>query len=228
MLLSSKKINLSLCISLLMCVTATHVWSQSVALSAQKLEAVNVKVEDASYKGKKAVRVISLDGAETMAIVKNQSFENGIIELDVAGTILPNSGAGARGFIGLAFRVRTDDSVRYECFYIRPTNGRAEDQLRRNHSVQYISHPRYTWFKLRDENPGVYESYTDLVEGAWTHLKIEVKDDKARLYVNGASQPCLIVQDLKFGKSTGALALWVGPGTDGYFSNLVIEPLNID
>jgi hypothetical protein len=91
--------------------------------------------------------------------------------------------------------------------------------------VQYISHPKHTWSKLRDENPGVYESYTDLVEGEWTHLKIEVKDNKARLYVNGASQPCLIVQDLKFGKSTGGLALWVGPGTDGYFTNLNIEPL---
>ena len=225
MLLSFRKISLSLCIALLMSVTITRVWSQSLPLSAQKLEPVNVKVEDASYKGKKAVRVISSNGAETMAIIKNQIFENGIIELDVAGTILPNSGTGARGFIGLAFRVRMGDSVRYECFYIRPTNGRAEDQLRRNHSVQYISHPKYTWFKLRDENPGVYESYTDLVEGEWTHLKIEVKDNKARLYVNGASQPCLIVQDLKFGKSTGALALWVGPGTDGYFTNLNIEPL---
>ena len=25
--------------------------------------------------------------------------------------------------------------------------------------TQYISHPKYTWFKLREENPGLYESY---------------------------------------------------------------------
>ena len=119
--------------------------------------------------------------------------------------------------------MKTTDSVRYECFYIRPTNGRAEDQLRRNHSAQYISHPKFTWFKLRDENPGVYESYADMVEGEWTKLKIEVKDNKARLYVNGAAQPCLIVNDLKYGKSVGAISLWVGPGTDGYFANLNIK-----
>ena len=220
---SSRKIILPLFISLVMCGGISSSWAQSIPLSAQKLEPVNVKLEDVSYKSKKAVRVISSDGAETMAIIKDNTFENGVIEIDVAGTTLPNAGAGARGFIGLAFRVRTGDSVRYECFYIRPTNGRAEDQLRRNHSTQYISHPKYTWFKLRDENPGVYESYTDMVEGEWTHLKIEVKDDKARLYVNGASQPCLIVQDLKFGKSTGAIALWVGPGTDGYFANLNLK-----
>jgi|JI10StandDraft_1071094.scaffolds.fasta_scaffold00790_4 hypothetical protein len=215
-------LNLSIVI---MCVITLPAWSQSIPLSAQKLEPVNVKLEDVSYKGKKALRVMASGEGETIAVIKNQNFENGIIELDVAGTILPNAGTGARGFIGLAFRVRNTDSIRYECFYIRPTNGRAEDQFRRNHSVQYISHPNYPWFKLREDNPGVYESYADMVAGEWTHLKIEVKDDKARLYVNGASQPCLIVQDLKFGKSGGAIALWVGPGTDGYFSNLQISSL---
>jgi hypothetical protein len=221
----ARKIILPLFIALVVCGGNNSGWGQSIPLTAQRLEPVNVKLEDVSYKGKKAVRVISLDGAETMAIIKDNTFENGVIELDVAGTTLSTASATARGFIGLAFRTRMTDSVRYECFYIRPTNGRAEDQLRRNHSAQYISHPKYTWFKLRDENPGVYESYTDLVEGEWTHLKIEVKDDKARLYVNGASQPCLIVQDLKYGKSTGAIALWVGPGTDGYFTNLNVGPM---
>ena len=62
-----------------------------------------------------------------------------------------------------------------------------------------------------------------MVEGEWTQLKIEVKDNKARLYVNGASQPCLIVNDLKFGKTTGAIGLWIGPGTDGYFANLNVR-----
>jgi hypothetical protein len=223
---SSRKIILSLFISFVVCGGISSGRAQSIPLSAQKLEPVNVKLEDVTYKGKKAVRVIPTnDDAETITILKDNTFENGVIEIDVAGTTLPNANSGARGFIGLAFRVRMADSVRYECFYIRPTNGRAEDQLRRNHSTQYISHPKYTWFKLRDENPGVYESYTDLAEGEWTHLKIEVKDDKARLYVNSASQPCLIVQDLKYGKSTGAIALWVGPGTDGYFTNLNIGPV---
>jgi hypothetical protein len=223
MIQSFQKKFIFILVSAIMCGIISSGWSQSVALSAQKLEPVNVKIEDVTFKKKKAVRVIASDAAETIAIIKEKNFENGTIELDLAGQTLPNAGSGARGFIGLAFRVRMADSVRYECFYLRPTNGRAEDQLRRNHSTQYISHPKYTWFKLRDENPGVYESYTDLVEGEWTHVKIEVKDDKARLYVNGASQPCLIVQDLKYGKSTGSIALWVGPGTDGYFSNLNIR-----
>jgi hypothetical protein len=103
------------------------------------------------------------------------------------------------------------------------TNGRADDQLQRNHSVQYISQPDYTWQRLREENPGMYESYVDLVAGAWTRIKIVVSGTKARLYVNNAEEPCLIVNDLKLGENHGPVALWTGSDTEAYFSNLTIR-----
>ena len=43
----------------------------------------------------------------------------------------------ARGFIGLAFRVSASKD-KFEGIYVRPTNGRADDQIRRNHSIQYF------------------------------------------------------------------------------------------
>jgi hypothetical protein len=107
--------------------------------------------------------------------------------------------------------------------YLRPTNGRADDQLRRNHSTQYISYPDYPWYRLREESPAVYESYTDLVPGAWTPVKIVVSGQRAELYVNRAEQPCLIVNDLKLGATRGQIALWIGAGTEAYFSTLVIK-----
>jgi hypothetical protein len=51
---------------------------------------------------------------------------------------------------------------------------------------------------------------------------VEVEGHSARLYVNGAEQPCLIVHDLKLDPRDGGVALWVGSGTEGYFSNLRI------
>ena len=100
----------------------------------------------------------------------------------IAGDLRPDSPNDMRGFVGIAFRVQPNGS-QFECFYLRPTNGRAEDQLRRNHATQYISHPDHSWHKLRQENPGVYESYTDLVPGEWTRIKIEVAGTHAKLYV---------------------------------------------
>ena len=106
---------------------------------------------------------------------------------------------------------------------MRPTNGRASDQLRRNHSTQYISHPDFPWYQLRKEKPGVYESYTDLVPGIWTPIRIVVSGTQAQLYVNGAEQPCLVVYDLKLGETQGQIALWIGAGTEAYFSTVSVK-----
>jgi hypothetical protein len=62
----------------------------------------------------------------------------------------------------------------------------------------------------------------DLVPGEWTHLKIEVAGVTMRLYVNGAQQPSLLVNDLKMGDTEGAIALWIGVGTEGYFADLKV------
>ena len=54
-------------------------------------------------------------------------------------------------------------------------------------------------------------------------MKVVVSGTKAQLYVNGASQPCLIVNDLKHGDTRGQIALWAHSSTDGYFSNLSVR-----
>lgn len=161
---------------------------------------------------------------EPLAIVGDLSFSSGVIEAEIAGQPGPGAGGGARGFVGIAFRVQQDRKT-YDAFYLRPTNGRAEDQERRNHAAQYISHPDWTWDRLRKETPSKYESYVDLEPGKWTKVKIEVNGDKARLYVHGSEHPTLIVNDLKTGVTAqGAVALWIGPGTVAHFRNLKIVP----
>jgi hypothetical protein len=157
-----------------------------------------------------------------LAILPKTDFQDGVIEVDLAGEPGPGAGEGARGFVGVAFRIAPDQS-RFECIYLRPTNGRADDQVRRNHSIQYISVPGFPWHFLRKEFPEKYESYVDLVAGEWTRVKIEVRGEKARLYVNGVEQPALLVNDLKQGQSKGTVALWIGNGTVAHFANLRIS-----
>jgi hypothetical protein len=193
------------------------------AQSADRLEARNVSIAQTNYKGRSAIQVIAAPdapNAASYAVVKDVSFRDGTIEVDVAGQPAAGAGTGARGFIGIAFRLQSDGA--YEYIYLRPTNGRADDQVRRNHSTQYSSHPDFDFARSRQEAPEKYESYVDLEPGVWTKYKVEVEGRKARLYVHGAEQPCLIVNDLKLEPRGGGVALWVGPGTEGYFSNLKI------
>jgi hypothetical protein len=197
-------------------------------LPLEKLELHNVKAEPASYLGRGAVRVTDagaegLDDAGRLAIVPGSSFQDGSIEVSLTGDTVPGAPEGARGFVGIAFRITADRS-HFECFYLRPKNGRSEDQLQRNHSVQYISMPGFPWNKLRSETPGKYESYVDLIPGQWTQVKIQVAGTRARLYVNGAEQPVLMVNDLKQPSTNGAIALWVGTGTIAHFSELKVTP----
>jgi hypothetical protein len=191
----------------------------------------NVKTELATYKGRKALQVTDAAPANAgegnrLVILNKTEFQDGVIEVELTGESGPNAGEGARGFVGVAFRVNLDaakDAARYECFYLRPTNGRADDQVRRNHTTQYISTPDFPWHRLRKEFPEKYESYVDLAPGEWTNVKIEVRGEKARLYVHDAPQPVLVVNDLKQGSGKGQIALWVGPGTVAHFANLRIS-----
>ncbi|HEY1340088.1 MAG TPA: hypothetical protein VGF59_21390 [Bryobacteraceae bacterium] len=190
--------------------------------TADQLQPHQAAVSSVTYQGKSAVRVDAAPNAadgQSYAIVKGSRFHNGTIEVDLAGKPAASAGPSARGFIGIGFRLQGD---RYEYIYLRPTNGRADDQVRRNHSTQYGSQPDFGFGRLRQESPEKYESYVDLEPGVWTKFRIVIDGTKAKLFVHGAPQPCLIVSDMKLGDSEGAVALWVGPGTEGYFANLKI------
>jgi len=198
--------------------------------SMSGLQTLNTKAEIATYRGRKALHLSpppshDPDREAMLALVDGSDFKDGTIEVDVVGLPITAMDPTGRGFAGIVFRVQ-DHGARAENVYLRPTNGRSDDQLRRNHSVQYESMPDFPWHRLRKESPGVYESYTDLEAGAWTKMKVEIAGVKARLYVNGAPQPCLIVNDLKLGDSRGQIGVWAYIATDAYFSNLRVTHVN--
>ena len=198
---------------------------------ASQVRPRNVTVEAVRYGGSEALEVRQTGpyrgfDTDTFAFVPGLDFHDGTIEVDVAGSLLPDAPRDARGFIGIAFRIDAESGgFASEGLYIRPTNGRAEDQVRRNRSTQYFSYSGYDFDRLRREAPGRYESYVDLVPGEWTHLRIEVSGATAQFYVGGGAQPALIVRDLKRGADAhGTVGLFVGVGTDGHFRNLSVRP----
>ena len=196
--------------------------SPASAQTVDQLVPHKVKLESVDYRGKRAVKITEdgeVPNGEAYAVVKDAVFHNGAIEVELAGSPTGNA-AAARGFIGIAFRLQNGQ---FEYIYLRPTNGRADDQVRRNHSTQYGAHPNFSFAVARQEAPEKYESYVDLEPGVWTRYRITVEGTRARLYVHGATEPCLIINDLKLGDSSGGVALWIGPGTEGYFTGFAIK-----
>ncbi|MEJ5146462.1 family 16 glycoside hydrolase [Sphingobacterium sp. MYb388] len=204
----------------------TKATAQQIRLDEDRLTAVQTSMSITHIKGQKAVRVVKSaavkeDDEATYVKINDFNFKNGVIE--VLSRLLPDAPAHARGFIGLAFRINEDDS-KFESIYVRPTNSTADDQLRRNRTIQYFSYPNFKFTHSRATAPGQYESYAPIALDEWIKLKIEVNGDQAKLFINGSKQPYLIVNDLKMGADqSGSLGLFVDIGTEGFFRNLKVS-----
>jgi hypothetical protein len=92
---------------------------------------------------------LSEDKDEGLVWLPIKQFGNGIIEIEMRGKdVLQKS------FIGIAFHGLNDST--YDAVYCRPFNFFAKDSVRKIHAIQYISHPQYTWKKLREERNGKF------------------------------------------------------------------------
>ncbi len=200
---------------------------QKIKIESSTFEPVQVYMFVEKLSGAEVVKVIKDSTVKeadepTFVKIKGVDFGNGIIEVKVISRLLKNAPQSARGFIGLAFHIK-ENNTKFESIYVRPTNGRANDQVRRNHSIQYFSYPDYKFDRLRKESPERYEAYADMELNKWITMRIEVNGTEAKLFLNHQQQPSLIVNDLKHGATaSGSIALWVDIGTEGYFKDLKI------
>jgi hypothetical protein len=170
--------------------------------------------------GRRVLRLSPIGGNRpgsnvAMALVGGTDFAAGTIDVDLEGS-------EQASFLGVAFAVA--DAGHYEAVYFRPFNFRAPDAGHRAHAVQYVAWPEHTWEKLRVATPGVYESALEPAPdpARWFHARIEVGAHKVRVFVDGAAQPCLVVDRLASAGS-GRVGLWVD-SQPGAFANLKIAP----
>lgn len=178
----------------------------------------NRSVQLAEKDGKKGVQFDSRQN-DGIAWLPGVSFTNGEIECDILGRSQPVQGS----FVGVAFRV--EDEKTFDAVYFRPFNFRAPDAERRAHSVQYVSHPAWTWNRLRSERTGQFEKAIDPAPDGdqWFHARIVVHKPKVEVYVNGASAPSLVVDELS-PRTAGSVGFFVGNNSPGTFANLKITP----
>lgn len=141
------------------------------------------------------------------AVLSDVEFHNGVIEVDMAFS-------GRRGFAGINFRMRPDGQ--YEHFYIRPHKTGLPDAL------QYtpVFHGLSSWQLY--SGPG-YTARAVIPRDQWVHVRLELKDSQARVFLNRAETPSLVIDRLQHGDSRGQIGLF-GPGRGAvHFANFSYE-----
>lgn len=205
--------------------TATRIFGQVktvepdlAALAAGKgLTVVNRTATSFSDGGKKGLRISAAEG-DGVAYLQGIEFANATIECDIRGKDVQG-----QSFVGIAFHGL--DGTTYDAIYFRPFNFKTDDAARRVRAVQYIAHPANTWDKLRAAHPGKYEQPVNPVPdpNGWFRARIVIASPKVSVFVDGAKEPCLIIDQLSDRKK-GLLGPWVGNGSSGDFANLRIGP----
>lgn len=160
--------------------------------------------------------VVHLNGqpGDGLLWINDLVFRNGTIEVDIKG--IDQRGLS---FVGIAFHVLNDST--FDAIYFRPFNFKSPE--RNGHSVQYISHPKNTWYFLRENFPEKYENPVSPVPDPtdWFHATIEIEYPEVKVFVNDAIEPSLVIRQLSSRKA-GLLGFWVGNNSEGWFRNLKI------
>lgn len=198
-------------------------------MSQKQFTPVHTSLQCVDENGVQAYRVIKTEklmefDTNSYAKLNDCSFHNGTISVRMKSRFTKDTPDFARGFIGIAFRIAEDDS-RFECFYVRPTNGRnCDDPIRRSHGCQYFCYPDNDFAYFRDHNITDYEAQVDIDMNEWIDLKAVIHEDTAQFYINDMNTPVLTVDHMFSGSSSaGSVGLFVDIGTEGYFMDLSIQ-----
>lgn len=162
----------------------------------------------------------TVDEAHYAKLLNLNDFENGTIEVMMYSQLQnPAPYSGIAGFIGMFFRVSENDSS-FESIYVRPKVGRVNNQLFRNHAVQYISYPHFKFDTLRKIAPFRYEGSAPVALNEWIKMRIEINGETVEMFINDAKYSTFVVDKLLGNNKKGGIGLYVDIGTIGYFKNL--------
>ena len=183
-----------------------------------KLQTVNREIA-AIDEGSATFIQLTESTGEGLVWLPLKSFRNGEIEIEMRGKDLLQ-----RSFIGLAFHGLNDCT--YEAVYCRPFNFFARDSVRRIHAIQYISHPDFTWKKLRETRNAVFEKrlINPPYPNGWFTMRLVIDEKMVKAYINQEKNPALTVERLT-DRRDGKLGIFVGDGGGGDFRSVKIKPL---
>ena len=161
--------------------------------------------------------VLNREIGDGIAIIKDLEFDEGIIELELKGENNPG-----KSFVGIAFNIQNDST--YEAVYFRPFNFKSDKKIRREHSVQYIYHPKHSWRFLRTNFKGQFEAEYPRQPSPedWFIIEVKIDDKKVYVYDKKTNTELLSIKRLTH-QVSNKIGLWTGYNSKGEFRNLKIK-----
>jgi hypothetical protein len=213
-------------------------FGQSIKFGKQTFELHNVTGSVIDFQGKKVLKVErdlvalpfdeknleqTVDDKHYARLAGINDFENGTIEVKMYSQIQnPSPYPPAAGFIGLYYRIKEDDSA-WESIYLRPKVGRINNQMARNHAVQYFAYPDFKFQTLRDKFPaGSYEGSAPVALNEWITMRLEINGETAEMFINDMKYSSFIVNKMLGQNKKGYVGLYVDIATTGYFKDLKV------
>jgi hypothetical protein len=222
---------------LLLAFCSFSAFGQKLTLGKQTFELHNVTGSIFKFQGKKVLKIErdlqafpfdeknlekTVDDRHYARLLDLDDFENGTIEVKMYSQLQnPAPYPGIAGFIGLYFRIQEDDSA-WESIYVRPKVGRVNNQLFRNHAVQYFSYPNFKFDTLRKIAPFKYEGSAPVALNEWIKMRIEVNGETAEMFINDMKYSSFVVDKMLGNNKKGFVGLYVDIGTIGYFKDLKV------
>ena len=183
--------------------TAAAAQSVTVDLSPDRWDATD-SVRSETYLGRPSLYI-----DRGVALARGVALDNGTIEYDVAASTRTS-------FLGLAFRARTPRFS--EIILLRPNQSGTVE------AVQYapaFNNVAAAWQVYH--GPG-YNAVATIARERWVHVRIVLDGLTARVFVDTATAPTLVVPQLA-PSGGNRFGVWVGAyGRGAYFSNIRYTP----
>jgi hypothetical protein len=140
-----------------------------------------------------------------VALVRGAAMENGTLDLDVAAS-------DATTFLGVAFRAA---SPRFSnVVFLRPASSGTEEAVQYGPAFNSLG---VAWQVYHGDGANAVAA---VPRNRWIHVRVELSGPEARLYVDTATAPTLVVPRVVTSGGAG-LGVWTGAfGRGAYFSNI--------
>lgn len=90
--------------------------------------------------------------------------------------------------------------------------------------MQYIFHPEFPWYTLREQRPDEFEAELPSPPDAdsWFQVRIEISAERVDVYMEDVASAVLSVDRLTT-TSSSQIGLWTGHRSSGWFRNLTVS-----